>query len=98
MTEFLHAQWTVGMPFAILIGIGAGSLLGIAHFMSLKWNTRFYLDGGLAKAFLLQLARIAILVVVMTLLAKLGAVALLTGLACVLAVRAVIMRRERNAL
>jgi len=97
MTDFLYAQWSVGLPLSILIGVGAGSLLGLAHFRSLKWNTDIYLRGGIGTAFALQLARMAVLVLVMTTLAKFGAVALLTGLASLLAMRAVIMRRERRA-
>jgi len=54
--------------------------LGAFHFSSLWWNTQFFTTGAAGKAIALQLARIAVAVVVLTLPARLlGLAALLCG-------------------
>ena len=97
MDNFLFTHWTVSLQLGAAIGVAAGALLGFIHFMSLKWNTQFYLSGDHGKALALHFGRFAILIVALTALAKVGAVALLVAMASMLAVRAVIVRRERNA-
>lgn len=97
MKEFMLQHWTMAMPYAALIGIVSGGLLGVGHFMTLKWNTSLYLDGGIGKAISLHFLRFSVLIAVMILLAKIGAVALLSGLAGLLISRVVIMQRERKA-
>ena len=64
----------------IAVGLVAGLALGAFHFSSLWWNTQFFATGAAGKAVALQLVRIAVAVVVLTLLARvLGLAALLSG-------------------
>lgn len=97
MGNFLFSNWAVSLPLAAAIGMVAGVLAGLIHFISLKWNTQFYLQGEHGKALLLQLFRFGFLITVLTVLAKTGAAALLTGMACILAARSIVLRRERKA-
>ena len=70
----------VGLAGQIVIGMIVGLLVGAFHFTSLWWNTRFFATGAAGKAIALQLGRIAVAVVVLTLLARLlGLAALLCG-------------------
>ena len=96
MTSSILAHWDVPAPYAILIGIAAGAVIGFIHFASLKWNTRFYIAGGFAKAAALQFVRFAVLVAGFALVAKLGWAALLAATAALTVVRMVILRRERE--
>lgn len=74
-------------------GFVAGVVLGIAHFGSLWWNTRLYAAGTAGRALAVQVLRIAVLVAVLALLARLGTAALLGGAAGLLLARAVLVRR-----
>jgi F1F0 ATPase subunit 2 len=70
----------VGLAGRTAVGLIAGLLVGAFHFSSLWWNTQFFTTGAAGKAIALQLARIAVAVVVLTLLARLlGLAALLSG-------------------
>jgi len=69
----------VGLTGQIIIGLIVGLLVGTFHFTSLWWNTRFFATGAAGKAIALQLGRIAVAVAVLTLLARLGLAALLSG-------------------
>jgi F1F0 ATPase subunit 2 len=70
----------VSLAGKIVIGLIAGLLVGGFHFSSLWWNTQFFTTGAAGKAIALQLARIAVAVAVLTLLARLlGLAALLSG-------------------
>jgi len=70
----------VGLAGQIVIGLTAGLVVGAFHFSSLWWNTQFFTTGAAGKAIALQLARIAVAVVVLTLPARLlGLAALLCG-------------------
>ena len=70
----------VGLAGQIVVGLIAGLFVGAFHFSSLWWNTQFYTTGAAGKAIALQLARIAVAVVVLTLPARLlGLAALLCG-------------------
>ena len=63
----------------VVIGLIAGFLTGVLHFASLWWNARLFTTGSAGKAIALQLGRIAVAVAVLTLLARLGLAALLSG-------------------
>ena len=63
----------------VVIGLIAGFLTGVLHFASLWWNARLFTTGSAAKAIALQMGRIAVAVVVLTLLARLSFAALLSG-------------------
>lgn len=97
MNSLLFTNFALSLPLQALIGIGAGLLLGFLHFLSLKWNTRFYLEGRHGKALALQFGRFAVLIVTLTLVAKAGAVALLCAMAAILGARALVLRKERGA-
>lgn len=74
--------------------------LGLFHFSTLRHVTDLYLGKtrGVAKAALLQLARLALLVVVFILLALAGAPMLLGGAAGLMAGRAVVLRRVKRGI
>ena len=69
----------VDLAGQIVIGLIVGLLLGAFHFSSLWRNTRFFATGAAGKAIALQLGRIAVAGAVLTLLARLGLAALLSG-------------------
>ena len=70
----------IALAGQIVVGLIAGLLVGAFHFSSLWWNTQFFTTGAAGKAIALQLGRIAVAVVVLTLLARLlGLAALLCG-------------------
>lgn len=96
MDDFLFTHWHVATTPGILIGIAAGLLLGLFHFATLKWNTRFYLAGDHAMALLLHTCRFLVLIVAMTMLAKAGAAPLLAAMASLLAARTLILRLARR--
>jgi F1F0 ATPase subunit 2 len=76
----------VGLAGQIVIGLIAGLLIGGFHFASLWWNARLFTTGSAGKAVALQMGRIAVVVAVLTLLARLGFAALLSaGLAFLVA-------------
>ncbi|WP_210248570.1 ATP synthase subunit I [Rhizobium sp. RU35A] len=97
MIEILISFATAAAPLAALIGFAAGLALGLLHFLTLKRNTEFFAQGRFGRAFLLQLVRFGLLIVVMVVMAKIGAVALLAGLSGLLLSRALILKRERRA-
>ena len=68
-----------GFAGEIVIGLITGLLVGAFHFASLWWNTRLFSTGAAGKAVALQLGRIAVTVGILTLLARLGLAALLSG-------------------
>jgi F1F0 ATPase subunit 2 len=76
-----------------VFGLAAGALLGLAHFGSLWWNTGLYARGGAAAALVIQLARFAVLGLVLAGLAHLGAMPLLAGALGLIAVRHLVVRR-----
>ncbi len=96
MMASLLSHWTLSTPYALAVGIGAGALVGLFHFLSLKKNAGFYLEGNFGWALLLQCLRFAVLLVVFVALAKLGPWALLSGAASLLAVRTLVVSREWN--
>lgn len=94
LAQTLHLAPAAG----VLLGLAVGAVLGLAHFGSLRWNTRLYLAGGsIARAFALQFARFAILIGVLILLAELGALPLLSGALGLFAARSYVLRRVESA-
>jgi F1F0 ATPase subunit 2 len=83
----------VGLAGQIVIGLIVGLLVGAFHFTSLWWNTRYFASGAAGKAIVLQLGRIAVAVAVLTLLARLGLAALLSGGFAFLVARPLLMWR-----
>ena len=96
MIENLLPLHVSNMGLAGAIAFVAGLLIGLIHFATLRRNLCFLTDGGLAKALLLQLARLALLGGVLALLAMLGAFALLCGMLGILLARSIVLRRVRN--
>jgi F1F0 ATPase subunit 2 len=76
------------------MGLALGTLAGAWHFVSLRWNWPLFADGRAAAALALQLARFALTGALLFLLAHLGALALLAGMAGFLFARAIAMRRH----
>jgi F1F0 ATPase subunit 2 len=70
---------TIGLAGQIGIGLVAGLGVGAFHFATLWWNTRLFTGGAAGKAVAVQLGRIAVAVAALTLLARLGFAALLSG-------------------
>ncbi|MGA9918735.1 MAG: ATP synthase subunit I [Paraburkholderia sp.] len=76
------------------MGLALGTLAGAWHFMSLRWNWPLFAEGRAAAALALQLARFALTGALLFLLAHVGALALLAGMAGFLLARAIVMRRH----
>ncbi|ANB77869.1 hypothetical protein AYM40_36585 (plasmid) [Paraburkholderia phytofirmans OLGA172] len=76
------------------MGLALGTLSGAWHFMSLRWNWPLFAEGRAAAALALQLARFALTGALLFLLAHVGALALLAGMAGFLLARAIVMRRH----
>lgn len=87
---------TVTTALHIALGLGAGAVLGVVHFGTLKWNTELYLGRSTALGPGLQILRFAVLVAVFFALAKLGAGALLSGALGLLVIRRLFLSRARN--
>jgi F1F0 ATPase subunit 2 len=75
-------------------GLALGTLAGTWHFMSLRWNWPLFAEGRALAALGLQLARFALTGALLFLLAHVGALALLAGMAGVLLARAIAVRRR----
>jgi F1F0 ATPase subunit 2 len=84
---------TTSLVLHALLGLAAGAALGLAHFASLAWNTRLYVSGGAARAFAVQLLRLAVLAAALAGLARLGAPPLLAGALGLLLARRLVLRR-----
>jgi F1F0 ATPase subunit 2 len=84
---------TIGLPGQIAIGLAAGFFAGVVHYASLRWNTQLFAAGSAVKAVLLQLARIAAAVAVLTVLAMSGFAALVSGGLAFLVARPVLIWR-----
>jgi F1F0 ATPase subunit 2 len=76
------------------MGLALGTLAGAWHFMSLRWNWPLFAEGRAAAALALQLARFALTGALLFMLAHVGALALLAGMAGFLLARAIVMRRH----
>jgi hypothetical protein len=97
MTSLLTQHWAIAAPYGALIGIVVGGLIGFVHFRTFKRNTYLYLKGRFGVALAANVARFALLGCAMVFLAKLGAVALISGTVSLTIVRSLILRRERRA-
>jgi F1F0 ATPase subunit 2 len=84
---------TVGLAVEIAIGLIGGFVTGVLHFASLYWNARLFMSGLAGKAIGLQLARIAVTVGVLVLLARLGFAALVAGTVAFLVARPLMVWR-----
>jgi hypothetical protein len=79
--------------FQIALGAGAGLAAGAAYFWALRRNVDLFEQGATPKAILLLMARFAALAAALTALAKIGALALLSGALGLLAARRAVLRR-----
>lgn len=77
-------------------GLCVGLALGFIHFRSLYRVSADYLGGRAVRAIALQLARLAILGVVLFLLVKVGALCLLGGAGGMMLARRLVMRGMRE--
>jgi F1F0 ATPase subunit 2 len=75
------------------IGLAAGIVVGAWHFVSLNWNWPLFANGKTAAALALQCTRIALTCSCLLILARVGALALLVGMAGVLLARRLAMLR-----
>lgn len=71
------------------VGLAGGLVAGAWHFLSLKWNWPLFSVGKIAAALGLQSARLALTCALLLLLARIGAPALLAGMAGVLIARGI---------
>jgi len=88
---------TIPLPsFAIqfAVGLAAGLVGGAWHFLSLKWP--LCCAGKIAAALGLQSARLALTCALLLLLARIGAPALLAGMAGVLIARRIAVQHYRD--
>ena len=74
------------------IGLAAGMLAGAWHFVSLSWNWPLFANGKTATALALQIARITLTCAFLLMLVRIGALALLAGMAGVLLARRFALR------
>lgn len=79
----------------IHLGLIVGLVAGLIHFTTLHRNVELLAFGSPAKALAMQGARIGFLLVILFVLAKLGAWTLLCGAAGLLVARTVMLRRYR---
>ncbi|MFG1201431.1 ATP synthase subunit I [Xanthobacter aminoxidans] len=89
----LFSNEFVVTAFHIALGLGAGALVGLAHFATLRSNTALYLGKNLTLGLGLHLLRFAVLGVVLFGLAHLGAAALLSGALGLLIMRRAVLSR-----
>jgi hypothetical protein len=97
--ELMMMHFTTDLTTAAQIGVALplGLLCGAAYFMSLHWAVRLIGVGGYAKALAIQCVRFGLLAVVFFALAKVGAVALLSGALGLLLARQLVLHRVRSA-
>ena len=74
------------------IGLIAGLIIGLSHFVSLRWNARLFVTGSAATAIALQFGRIAVAVGGLSALMLVSLSASLFGALGFLAVRALVLR------
>jgi F1F0 ATPase subunit 2 len=75
----------------------AGLLAGWLHFHLLHWNTQLFVNGGMARAFAVQVLRLVALAAVLVGAAWQGALPLLLAAIGVMIARHLVMRRARAA-
>jgi F1F0 ATPase subunit 2 len=74
------------------IGLIAGLIIGLTHFVSLRWNARLFATGSAGAAVALQLGRIAVTVGALSALVLVSLSASLFGAIGFLVVRALVLR------
>lgn len=79
----------------IPVGLIAGFVAGLIHFTTLHRNVELLAFGSPGKALAMQCARLGLLLVILFVLAKLGAWTLLCGAAGLLVARWITLRRYR---
>ncbi|CAN2536023.1 hypothetical+protein [Methylocapsa aurea] len=81
------------LALQLALGAGAGFGAGLAYFRALRWNVDLFERGVTPKAILLLITRFAALAAALAALAKIGALALLSGALGLLAARRIVLRR-----
>ena len=84
---------TLHLAAAVAIGLVAGLALGVPYFASVWWSTRLFVTGSAGRAVVLQVGRIGVALAVLTLLARLSFIALLSGALGLLVARTLLLRR-----
>ncbi len=97
MIEFLANDPFLWRLALLAFGLAVGALMGAIHFGLLGWNTRLFVNGSALGAAGLQIARLALVGVVFFGLSKVGAGALIAGLAGLLAARHGMLRHSGRA-
>ena len=83
---------------ALLIGLVAGAVLGVAHLASLWWSVILMRDGRPILGFITQALRFVVLALALAFIARHGAAPLLAAAFGVVASRALLLKRfERLA-
>jgi hypothetical protein len=81
------------LEIARLVAFGlAGAALGLASFVTLRFNTTLYLDGGMWRALGLHLARLAVVTLALVVAALQGAGPLIAMAAGLALARPLVMR------
>ena len=86
---------SIGLAFAAALSTILGSILGLIHFGTLAMVTDRLVEGRMVAAAGLQAVRLVLLVVILVLAARFGALPLLTCLAGILAGRRLVLRRAK---
>jgi F1F0 ATPase subunit 2 len=89
--------FTFGSPLVLVAALAAGFALGYGHFATLKPITDAFAEGAVARALGLQLLRWIVLVVVLIVCARFGALPLLLAALGLLVARAVVLRRSETS-
>ncbi|WP_028228572.1 N-ATPase subunit AtpR [Paraburkholderia ferrariae] len=85
----MTSHWTF---WALAAGLAAGFAAGAAHFAALRWNTRLFVAGRFGYAFGALAARCVLTALLLLVLARTGAPALLAGMAGLLLARHATLR------
>ncbi len=98
MMSLLEPLQTLSPVAGGLLGLLLGLVAGLAHFASLKRVVDLYAGGGpIARTVALHIARFALVIAVLVLLALMGALPLLAGALGIFIARALVLRFTREA-
>ncbi len=94
MKLYLAEHELIRLVFSVGASLAAGALIGMFHFLTLRWNVRMFAAGqSLPLALALQLARFAVIAGALAVIAShFGALPLLVAAAGILATRTAIVR------
>jgi F1F0 ATPase subunit 2 len=91
--QVMIADPTLCLAASSALGLIAGLVVGLIHFMTLRWNAQIFATGSAGTAVALQLGRIALAVGALFLLVLVSPSASLFGAIGFLVVRGPVLRR-----